>query len=119
MVLDVDNKYNDLYGDENIIKESEKLPNKIKYSLEKGKLIKNQWKDNNKLSSIINDCINIEDNIKNINLINDNIKKCKINNNSNIELFLEDENYKDFIKSIKSLGYINDSYKLTKIDSLI
>ena len=43
---------------ENIIKECEKLPNKIKLSLEKGKLINKEW-DNNNLNSYIYDCINI------------------------------------------------------------
>ena len=62
-----------IFDNENIIRENEKLPNKIKLSLEKGKLIENEWNDNNKLSSVINNCINIEDNIKNIKLINDNI----------------------------------------------
>ena len=90
LLLEVDNKYKDLFGDENIIKESEKLPNKIKLSLEKGKLLDNEWNDNNKLSSNINNCINIEDNIKNINIINDNIKKCKINNDINFDFNLGD-----------------------------
>ena len=70
LLLEVDNKYKDIFVNEDIIKESEKLPNKIKLSLEKGKLIDNEWNDNNKLSSIINNCINIEDIIKNINIIN-------------------------------------------------
>ena len=32
----------------------------VKLSLEKGKLIDKEWNDKNKLNSIINDCINIE-----------------------------------------------------------
>ena len=35
LLLEVDNKYNDLYENENIIKESERLPNKVKLSLER------------------------------------------------------------------------------------
>ena len=54
-------------------------------------MINNEWNDNNKLSSIINDCINIEDNIKNINIINDNIKKCIINQEIKIQFDLENE----------------------------
>jgi len=98
---------------ESIIKESEKLPNKIKLSLEKGKLMDNEWNDNTKLCSIINNCINIEYNIKNINIINDNIKKCKINNNINIEFNLETDN---LTKSIKSLGNFFD---LSNLNSMI
>jgi len=49
LLLDVDKLYNELFINENIMKESEKLPNKIKISLEKGKEIDNNWK-NNKLN---------------------------------------------------------------------
>ena len=73
----------------------------------------NEWNDNTKLCSIINNCINIEYNIKNINIINDNIKKCKINNNINIEFNLETDN---LTKSIKSLGNFFD---LSNLDSMI
>ena len=88
LLLDIDEYFNNIYYKEDIIKKSEKLPNKIKLSLEKGKLMDDEWNDNNKLSSIINNCINIEDNIKNINIINDNIKKCKINNDINMDFNL-------------------------------
>jgi len=49
LLLEVDKLYNELFINENIMKESEKLPNKIKISLEKGKEIDNNWK-NNKLN---------------------------------------------------------------------
>ena len=74
LLLEVDTKFNDIFINENIIKESEKLPNKIKLSIEKGKIIENKWKDN-KLNSLINDCLNIEKNIKYIILF----KKIEIN----------------------------------------
>ena len=38
-----------------MIKETQKLPNKIKLSIEKGKERENNWK-NIKLNSLINDC---------------------------------------------------------------
>ena len=50
LLLDIDNKFNDKYINEEIIKESEKLPNKIKISLEKGKIIDKEWNNNNKLN---------------------------------------------------------------------
>jgi hypothetical protein len=112
----VDNKYNDIFCNEDIIKENGQLPNKIKLLLEKGKLINNEWNEDNKLTSIINDCINIEDNIKNINLINDNIKKCKLNKDINIQFNIENEYFDNYIKSTKSLGQILDIFN---IDSLI
>jgi len=46
----------DLILNEDMIKESENLPNKIKTSFEKGKLIDNQC-DQIKLNSFINDCL--------------------------------------------------------------
>ena len=49
----------------------------MKIYLEKGKLLeKEQDGDNNKLNSKINDCINIDNNIKNIIEINESIAKC-------------------------------------------
>ena len=75
LLFEVDNIYSKEFGKEDLIKNCEKLPNKIKSLLEKGKLIYNDWNDDNKLYSIINDCINIENNIKEINIINENVKK--------------------------------------------
>ena len=63
LLLEIDKKYNELSINEEIIKEIDKFPNKIKLSLEKGKEIENNW-NNNKLNSLINDCLNIENNIK-------------------------------------------------------
>ena len=90
LLLEIDEKYNNLYFKEDIIKESEKLPNKIKISLEKGKLIDKEWNDDN-LNSLINDCVNIENNIEEINKINENIKKCNLNKNMNIIYNIEKE----------------------------
>ena len=79
---------------EDIIKESEKLPKIIKESLEtleKGKIIDKDWNDNNKLNSLINDCIMIENIITDINSINENIKKVKINNSKKIRFISEEK----------------------------
>ena len=76
LLLEVDKQYNDHFFYEDIIKKSEKLPNKVKTSLEKGKLIDEQWKnENNKINSLINDCLNIENNINEIKDINDKKEK--------------------------------------------
>ena len=82
LLLEVDKIYNDVYFDDkcfddNIIKDSEKLPNKIKLSLEIGKKIDEKWNENNKLNLLINDCINIEKNISEINKINEKSIKYK------------------------------------------
>ena len=117
ILLEVDKKYNETFCNEELIKESEKLPNKVKLSLKKGKLINNEWNDNNKLNSIINDCINIENNIKNINLINSNIYKLKLNNDIKFNFIPEKEDLDKFIQNIKKFGNINNIN--LDIDSLI
>ena len=43
MILEVDKKYKEIFCDEDIIKQCEKLTNKAKKSLEKGKLINKEW----------------------------------------------------------------------------
>ena len=113
LLLEVEKKYNDVFCNEEIIKENVKLPNKIKLALEKGKLINNEWNDNNKLNSIINDCIYIENNIKNINLINSNINKLKLHKDIEINFIPDNEDLDKFIQNIKKFGNILD------IDSLI
>ena len=105
LLFEIDKKYDNMHVKEELIKECEKLPNKIKISLEKGKLIDKEWDNNNMLNSIINDCINIENNINNINLINENIKNKNNFNDSNDKLYIENENeIKSFLERIKNFG---------------
>jgi len=109
LLLEIDEKYNNLYFKEDIIKESEKLPNKIKISLEKGKLIDKEWNDNN-LNSLINDCVNIENNIEEINKINENIKKFNLNKDIKIIYNIEEEQINNLINNISNFGkIINDN----------
>ena len=115
LLLEVDKTYNDVYFNEDIdiIKESEKLPNKIKTVFEKGKIIEKDWDEKNTLNSLINDCINIENSIKSINIINEVIKKCK-SDNSEIKFNPNNENeIKDYLESIRTFGklfYSNNNY---------
>ena len=106
LLLDIDKKYEELYFNENIIKESEKLPNKIKESIDKGKLINNNW-NNNKLNSSINDCLNIENNICFINTINNNIKKCNSQKNE-INFYPEDDKINKLIETLENFGLISE-----------
>ena len=107
LLLEVDKKFNKLYCNENIIKESENLPNKIKISLEKGKIINKEWNGNDKLNSLINDCINIENNIKDINRINQKVRNINLNKNNKIRFIPEEEyNYNYLLESIKIFGKI-------------
>ena len=115
LLLDVDNKFDELFFKEDILKEGDKLPNKIKNSLTKGKLINEHWNEN-KLNSLINDCLNIEHNIENINKINESVKK---NNSINISLsfYPEEEGVNQFLESIKKFGFVDDI--LFRFDSVI
>ena len=116
--MEIDNKFNENFCKEDLIEESIKLPNKIKKSLEKGKLSDEDWNDNNKLSSLINDCINIENNIKNINYINDNIKNSQKFNDIKIIFTPKDEYINEFIRNIKIFGNIKALLPIFE-DSLI
>jgi len=114
LLLKIDKKYNKLSINEEIIKEIDKFPNKIKLSFEKGKEIENNW-NNNKLNSLINDCLNIENNIKDINKIKESIKK---NNSLKFELkFIPNEDeINQFLENIKIFGYINSKIFDSKIE---
>ena len=52
LLLEIDNYYNSNFYNEDIIKKIDKLPNKIKTSLEKGKLLENEFKDDNQLNAL-------------------------------------------------------------------
>ena len=100
LLLQVDKQFNENYCDEIILKQCEKLPNKVKISLEKGKSIE---LNDDKLALFVNECINIEKNIKDINNINDSIKKMK--NDADVDiLFFSDE--KLILENIKTFGKI-------------
>ena len=116
LLLKVNQIFENFYFNKDIIKESEKLPNQIKISLDKGKSIDSQWDDENiKLNSLINDCLNIEKNINDINILNENVKKYNIGKNITINLSPREHEINDFLETIKSFGkiYYNDfKYRL-------
>ena len=118
LLLDVNKQFENIYFKESVLKESDKLPNKIKLSLEKGKITLNsEWNDENKLNLLINYCINIENDIKNINLINENIKKYNNHDdNLTINFFTESGNNIDkFLERINTFGSIvNKIFKFKK-----
>ena len=102
----VDNIYNKKYLSTEIIKKAEKLPKQIKLSLEKGKLLDKEW-DENHIYSYVNDCINIENNIKIINTINENINKCNSANKENIKFSPNEDSLQYFLETVKSFGKLN------------
>ena len=116
LLLDIDKKFNKEFFDEDIIKQSEKLPSKVKISLEKGKLIDKEL-ENNETISLINNCINIENNIKDINILNENIKTCNTKKDIKFKFFPQEEELEDFLEKIKLFGEIvsnNYTYKFKK-----
>ena len=119
LLNEVDDKFNEHFFDENIINESEKLPNKIKISLEKGKLIKKEWNNENKLTNLIYDCLNIENCIQKINIIKEKIDKCKDYENLSLQFIINNDIINEINKNIKNFGSI--IYNSLKIfnDSLI
>ena len=67
-----------------------------------------EW-DNNNLNYYINDCINIENNIKDINKINENINKYNTNNKIKIKFYSKGNQLNKFIETIKSFGKIGQN----------
>ena len=109
ILLEVDKKFSDFYFDDNIIKKAKKLPKKIKLSLNNGKKIAEEWNNEDKLNLLINNCINIEDSIKELNLVNE--VKNKYNNFKDIKFKfdLEEENETNkFLEKIKLLGKLEN-----------
>ena len=108
LISEVDNRFNKLFFDEDLMNKSGKLPQKIKISLEKGKSINNEWNNSDKLNFKINDCLNIENNIKDIDEINQSIEKFN-SIKTKIKLIPENENeLNEFMKTIKFFGEIED-----------
>ena len=122
LLLEIDNKYNDKSIKEELIKEIERLPNKIKASLEKCKSINKEWDNNDKLFSIINNCINIENILKDINKINQVIKNFDSNIKPNIAFYPKEEKEINlFLSKIKSFGKIteDDLFNLCEISKIL
>ena len=106
----IDEYYDSTYFKGDIIKETEKLPKKIKLSLKIGENIEKKWDDNN-LSLMLNNCINIEKNIKDINKINASIEKFHSNDNKKIIFELDDKKINDISEKIKNLELKKELYE--------
>ena len=116
LLLEVDKLFEKNYCNEDILKDTEKLPNNISKSLEKGKLIDKEWNNNDKLNFLINDCIGIEKNIIHINNINDKIKEF---NSNNIEIKFNSDDGISLLESIKQFGTINKKEENNNIQNNI
>jgi len=105
LLLEIDKLYEETYISENIVKEMGKFPKKIKLCLEKGQSIDKEWENKNKLSEIINGCINIENNLSDINNKNQLMEKCKNKNKTFIKFYPEEaEDLNRFFSEIKNFG---------------
>ena len=117
LLNEVDSTFNKLYFNDKIIKDSEKLPNKIKISLERGKLINENW-NNNKLNSLINDCLNIENNINLIDKIK-NIVNANKSFDTELIFYTNEDKMNQLLEAIKKFGNIQNKKKIKKFDSKI
>ena len=75
LLSDMDNVYNKAYFEEGLLNRGEILSVQIENFIEKGKLLNKIWVDDNDLIKRINDCINVENNVRDINEINENINR--------------------------------------------
>ena len=141
LINEVNNQFNYLYCNEENFKKSENLNNKINTYLNKAKKLnkkfnnnsRNDFINNNNLIYFINECIDIEKNINQINIINENLKKCDLNFNIRIKFkpFIEEaekaeksegteeNSINSLIQKIQTLGEIyqqkiNSNFSLKK-----
>ena len=105
ILLEIDEKFDSAFIKENFIHEIEKMPNKIKSSLERGKILEKEWKENN-INSLINDCLNIENSIKEIEEIYKDIKKCHSNEKIKINIDVNENEINNLVEKIKNFGEI-------------
>ena len=104
LLLNIDKLFDNIYFKQDFIKDCEKIPKKLEISLEKGKKMMDDWNNKN-LPLLINNCINIENNIKDINLLKNNLtksididSKIKFNMYNDELLFKTIKNYGEIIK---------------------
>ena len=85
----------------------DKYPNKISILLKQGKSTIDQWKNEQELSLLINNCINIEKNLMKINNIEQSLKRFKDEMSSVIKFSPSKESeLDDFISKLTSFGKI-------------
>ena len=115
LLLKVKQIYDNYFFNKNIIEELNKIKNNINISFNKGKLALNKFNTNDvDVISLINDCIYIEENIKDINKIKEYYIKYSKNKKIIIDIKLKEEEIK-FINNIKTLGDIYSNNYFYKI----
>ena len=103
LTSETDKYFDKNYFNEGIVKKRDQ----IKSLLENVESIDDEWEDDDKLNEIINNCINIENNMKDINIIKAKMEKyIKNDNKFNVQF---NNDIDKFINKIKKFGYIFDS----------
>ena len=106
LLLIVEQVYENYFFNKNFSKDIDKIENKLNLSINKGMLISNEYNnDEINFISLINDCILIEDCIKDINYLKENYEKYEKNETLSIDLKLKEEEI-NFLNNIKNLGNI-------------
>ena len=106
LLLIVEQVYENYFFNKNFSKDIDKIENKLNLSINKGMLISNEYNnDEINFISLINDCILIEDCIKEINYLKENYEKYEKNETLAIDLKLKEEEI-NFLNNIKNLGNI-------------
>ena len=114
LILEVDKIYEKTYFNENQLKNFNKMPNIINETLNNGKLTIKKWEEKNNLSNLryqINNCINIENNILEINKMNVILEKSReVKNNTTFKFYPEKDNndINKFLTDIDLFGKINN-----------
>ena len=106
LLLIVEQVYENYFFNKNFSKDIDKIENKLNLSINKGMLVSNEYNnDEINFISLINDCILIEDCIKEINYLKENYEKYEKNETLSIDLKLKEEEI-NFLNNIKNLGNI-------------
>ena len=106
LLIKVDQIYEKYFFNKNLNKEIDKIINQINISLKKGKSTLNDYNNKNiNLISLINDCVMVENNIKDMDLIKENYKKYENNKKNKIDIKLKEEEI-NFLMNIKNFGNI-------------
>ena len=110
LLFKIDNKFNNIFIKEDIIKNYEKLPKQIQKLLEEINLINKEW-DINNLNYFLNCCYNIENNINKIKIDNESLQKCISLKIYNIDYSPKDYELNIILEKIKTLGDIYYEYE--------
>ena len=106
LLLIVEQVYENYFFNKNLSKDIDKIENKLNLSINKGMLVSNEYNnDEINFISLINDCILIDDCIKDINYLKENYEKYEKNETLAIDLKLKEEEI-NFLNNIKNLGNI-------------